>query len=398
MKNRSLKLLVTAAVLAIAMHSTAQKKLSSDALPVFTADSLASGNYKDILTSFFQLAFDNLTGPNKALNFSSNPYAVMLRGNPDLARDVNYYKYRMLRKLNFNFGLNLDTSYHFNGFSAGIKYALINQRDSTTSKFLFHNLQNDPLNMDLKVLDVKLNEYVASITDREQRRAFALTLNYYRDTAFSALDTSFRNTVIGIARQNNLQVFLQQVNTNPDASLQQTLDATFGNLKMAIKNKLLWTIAVSDTTYKDQFAFSNIVFSTELSKGIFKPQPGSNLELNIRASLNLTDDSLRVGRNLKRCILNFEPGVNWVIRNKSNDQSIFEFKLGGSYTHNFSSLYADEKRDQLMFAGVFRVRVFNDIWIPLDFKYDPGSGHVFGFLSVKANFTGMGKLINEMTK
>ena len=81
-----------------------------------TADSLASGNYKDVLTSFFQLAFDKLTGKNKELKFSSNPYAIMLRANPELAIDSAYIRHKVLRNLNFNFSLKLDTSYKFNAF------------------------------------------------------------------------------------------------------------------------------------------------------------------------------------------------------------------------------------------------------------------------------------------
>lgn len=40
----------------------AQKKVAN---PVLTADSLATGNYKDVLNSFFQLAFERMTSPNK---------------------------------------------------------------------------------------------------------------------------------------------------------------------------------------------------------------------------------------------------------------------------------------------------------------------------------------------
>ena len=58
-----------------------------------SADSLATGNYKDLLTSFFQLSFNHLIGPKKELNFASNPFGVMARRNPDLLVDTNYYRY-----------------------------------------------------------------------------------------------------------------------------------------------------------------------------------------------------------------------------------------------------------------------------------------------------------------
>jgi hypothetical protein len=377
--------------------------------PIFTVDSLASGNFKDILTSFFQLGFNNLTGLNKELNFNSNPFAVMLKSNPALAIDKYYFKYRTLRKLNFGFSIKLDTSYRFNGFSSGIKYALINERDSTTSLALFDNLKKDSLNVDIKKLETELQVYAdekfpvrdsssniirSNITAKKmfiENMTKLRSFNPY--IPFDKLDTTFQNAAISIAKQFTLQTFLALVEKDPGASIQKTLDQTFIDLKTAIKNKLLWTVGVSDTTYKDQFLLSNLVISSELSKGIFKPAPGSNLELDIKAACNFLKDTLLAGRNLKRIIFNFEPGVNWVIRTKNNDKSIFEFKLSGSYTHNFTQLYASEKRDAITMNSTIRIRIYEDIWVPVEIKYDPANGNVFGLFNVRANFTGLGKLL-----
>ena len=77
---------------------------------LLTADSLASGNYKDILSSFYQLAVSNLTGPNKELKFTTNPYAIMLRHDSTLARDSSYQRLRPWRKLNFTLDAKLDSA------------------------------------------------------------------------------------------------------------------------------------------------------------------------------------------------------------------------------------------------------------------------------------------------
>ena len=90
--------------------------------PALTADSLATGNYKDVLTSFFQLAFNRFIGDDKEIRFASNPFAVMAKADTSLLMDAKYYKYRHLRDLNFSFAAKLDSSYKFNGFSSGIKY------------------------------------------------------------------------------------------------------------------------------------------------------------------------------------------------------------------------------------------------------------------------------------
>ena len=140
----------------------AQKaKLAAKTIPLFTADSLVSGNTKDVLTSFFQLAFDNLTGDNKQMNFTSNPFAVMLKSNPGLNVDNYYSKYNALRKLNIGFGIRLDTSYRFNGFSSGVKYALINQRDHTTSRMFATGLKINGFLEERTKLNAFLREYAA---------------------------------------------------------------------------------------------------------------------------------------------------------------------------------------------------------------------------------------------
>jgi len=408
MKRQYVKFALFLLVLINSLPDAAAQKKAAPEGPVFTANALASGNYKDILTSFFQLGFDNLIGPNKSLHFNSNPYAIMLKNNPALAVDREYYKHRVLRKLNFGFGLQLDTSYRFKGFTAGIKYALINKRDSTTSKLLFNNLRNDSLNAEVKLLQQKLVAYLdekypafdsnnnpiaANIKIRKTvNSSMNQMVSFTPYIAFDKLDSTFKDAAIAIAKENGLTVFATLIK-KPGVSIQKTLDDTFISLKNAIKMEPLWTIGIVDTSGKDQRLLGNIVIATEFSKGVFKPRPGSNLELNIKAAVNFIEDTAIAGKNLKRSLLNVEPGINWVIRNKANDQSMLEFKFGGSYIHNFGRLHLQEKRDQLMFAGTFRVRVISDIWIPLEFKYDPENGNVFGFLSVKANFTGLGKLL-----
>ncbi|HEY1202281.1 MAG TPA: hypothetical protein VGE79_14925, partial [Niastella sp.] len=110
--------------------------------PVFTADSLATGNYKDVLNSFFQFAFEKMTSPNKELKFTGTPFAVMAKLDTTLLVDTLYTKYRALRNLNYMVSLRLDTSFRFNGFSSGIKYAIINKRDETVSRAFLNTVRN----------------------------------------------------------------------------------------------------------------------------------------------------------------------------------------------------------------------------------------------------------------
>lgn len=370
------------------LHAQGAKKI-----PLLTADSLASGNYKDVLTSFFQLAFDKLTGSQKELRFNSNPYAIMLRGNPELAVDTSYTRLKGWRNLNFGFGLKLDTNYHFNGFSSGVSYALINKRDYS----VYHEFINAVLasNGEYAILQTQISIATHSF---QNNTAFQ---DKFRDETHKMLSNSgltydklspdVRQIVDSIITSNHLKGIASALKNNSKLNVYNLAFKNYDSVKKYFQNRLLWTVSVNDTTYKDQFMFSNVLLSTRVLKGIVNPNRRSNLEIDFSASLNFLDDTARKGRDLKRNVLRVEPGLNWVLKEKANQQSLVEFKISGEYRHISGTLYKNESRNQFTFNGSFRIRIIQDIWIPLDFKYDPKKGNVFGFLSVKANFNGLKK-------
>jgi hypothetical protein len=362
---------------------------------VLTADSIKSGNAKDVLTSFFQLAFDKLTGPTKELNFKSNPFAIMLKSNPELAVDTNYFRYRALRKTNFHIGLKLDSSYRFNGFSSGITYALIDDRDSSTSRILFHDLERDSLGREADQLQIALVQVAMSLP-ADQRKEFNNNIRAFfnRNAAFSNLPAAFQTQLKSIVNADPTAYprIANFVNNKPSSNMFAEQQRVYDSLKNLIKKDLLWTISLHDTTYKNEFAFSNVVLKTQLLKGIGKPKAGSNWEFNMVASVNFRDDTLSLKRDLKRALLNFEPGFNWVVRNKKNNQSFFEFSFSGSFLYNFGKTYNTAQRDSLMFNGTIRIRILGDIWVPLEFRYAPKTGNLFGFINLRANFSTLGKL------
>ena len=206
------------------------------------------------------------------------------------------------------------------------------------------------------------------------------------------MDTGFQRVVRQvIATSNFYPVLARFINANPAFNIRTAQLNRYDSLKNTIKNNLLWTVSVADTTYKDQFFFSNVVFKTQLLKGFGSMKPGSNWEYDMQAALNLLDDTLRKGRDLRRAMLTVEPGFNFVLRTKKTDHSFMEFKFSGSYIRQFGSLYATERRDSLTMNATMRIRIISDIWIPLEIKYDPRSGNFFGFLNIRMNFTTLGK-------
>ena len=364
---------------------------------LFIADSVKSGNAKDILTNFFQLGMNSITGPDKELSLHVNPFALMLKRNPRLSMDKYYKKYKPLRRLNLDMGVKFDSSFRFNGFSSGLKFSLIDQTDATTSKFVAMQLRTDPLGLERDVLTVALGEYLQTeITDPVEKQKFVLNINSFmqEDMPLNKMDAGFQKIVKEIVRDKKLDHIAELFKRKAGQSFRVADSLNYEKLKNSIKNNLLWTIGINDYTYEDKFQFAHVAIVSELSKGIFDPEPGANnLEVHVKAAYTFSNDTSRIGRNLKRELLTAESGINWVIRDRTTERAFCEIKFSGSYYHHFGTVYLNEQKQSLSINGTVRIRVLDDIWIPLEIKYDPKSGNVFGFLNIKANFTGLGKLL-----
>ena len=371
-------------LICLCVQVNAQQKTPN---PVFTADSLATGNYKDVLNSFFQFAFEKMTSPNKELKFTGTPFAVMAKLDTTLLVDTLYTKYRTLRNLNYMISLRLDTSFKFNGFASGIKYAIINKRDETVSQAFLSTVRNNARSKQLFALNDLI---LAKISAMPNPASAIMEYTGFRQGLknFNGLSKALQDTILAVAASSDATRELgEAIKRNSNFNLAQTADSIYQDMRKNFNKNLLWTVGVTDTTYKDQMMFSNVVIHTELIKGLNKfSETKNDLELNIRSQLQLADDTLQLKRDLKRTVFSFEPGINWAIKTKHTRKSYLELKFSGGYYHNFSQLYVNEDRDRLFFNGTIRLRVMNDIWVPVEIKYDPKNGNLFGFINVRANF------------
>ena len=354
-----------------------------------TADSLTTGNAKDVFKSFLQLAFDRFTSDNKELKFSSNPFAIMAKMDTTLLVDNNYVKYRHLRNLNLSFSGKLDSSYHFNGFSSGITYALVNQRDETVSKSF---VQSVLLKDDFSKVNLYLTAFITGlpVKDSTKQMAFLDQANKWmeNDLTYDKLDPELQKVIKDSATTNNNAYFLSLLNKDSTLNFRAAAFHVYDSLRSLFQKRWLVTVGVSDTSYKDHFMFSNVVLTAEILKGISNPNHVVGMELDVKGAYRFLDDTLKAKRDLQRKILDVEGGVNVVFNTRKTHYPWAEFKLSGEYHRIFQGAYAGEKRDSLTINGVLRFRVAKDIWVPLEIKYDPGSGNVFGFLSVRFNFKG----------
>ena len=368
---------------------------------LLSADSSATGNTKDIFSNFYQWAVNDLTGPNKELKFTTNPYAIMLKANPALQDYNDYYRNRHWRRLNISVDAKFDSAYHFNGFASGITYAIVNQRDYTVSKDFVPAVKKDQY---IPLHAVLIKEYVIQNADPLRKTQLPPNLFPQIDSLFNSHTLTFdqlplavRNWIYAI-NDPSIDFLKQEVKANSKLSVYNEVQTAYNHVVQSYANKHLLTASVSDTTAQTKFAFKNVQFSLESTRGFINPDAFFNIEWDVKASYIVADDTLSAGTNLKRQYLDLEPGLNIVLKKVNTQQSFLEFKASAEYQHIYKGqLYANESHDKFTLNGTLNLRLFNDIWIPLQFKWDPKTGNVFGFLNVTANFTGLASLVKGQT-
>jgi len=111
------------------VDTTQSKNIATDNKQlVRTAADLKSGTSQDVLSSFFKLAYTDLSDGHH-FQFSSSLFAVRAKTDTDLWIDGNYRKQVFARNFVFGIDYGLDSNYKFKSASFNVKYAIINNRD-----------------------------------------------------------------------------------------------------------------------------------------------------------------------------------------------------------------------------------------------------------------------------
>jgi hypothetical protein len=170
-----------------------------------------------------------------------------------------------------------------------------------------------------------------------------------------------------------------------------TLDEIRNGELKKIDAKPLWTVSADGTANKNA-NFSKASLGTVFLKGSEKGW----YEIDTRAKLTI-DDTLStptlpnarlIGSTttLTRSTFNFKVGVNFKVLRDSANRSLFEIKTYGEYNSILKHKLPDEEKDTFLANADFRIRLANDLWMPITVKYDTKNANLLGFLNVTYNF------------
>jgi hypothetical protein len=378
----------------ISVYSWAQLSPSKkDTLnTIRTAENLVSGNTKDVLSSFFQLAIDDLTGNDKSFTFSSSIFALQLKSNPSLNLNQRYFnKWSFARNTDVNVALKLDNNYHFNGTSLGMKVAIINKRDIAASRSFVN----------------EVSQAIAPETNTFNTIVQLISGSNYDDATKVKLTTQL-NAIVADKKgdlyknmSDTMKYFFAQaygekgMNGIPSESLYTAAKEKFDAIKKTYADKPIVVLGFDGRTFSDQALFSNIDLYLDGTGGIYRSN-GKKFDIDIvgKLTFSVQNDSTKPARNLMRSVGQGDAGLNLVFRNKIS-APVFELKLAAGYNGVYSDKYASEDASVFTLNGTGRIHVTKDIIIPLTIKYDPAHSNLLGFLSVTSNFDGLSKLLGS---
>lgn len=340
-----------------------------------------SGNYKDIFSSFFQLASENFDPKTKSLNFNSTLFAIKSQANPELLKDINIRQAGFSRNFQFNVKLDMDNDYKYKGFTGGFTFAIINGRDKSLA--ILTDSKYGELHEKFKKMLVSVRKELvtemSSLGDPERQKATDDLDEEIENikNAKEPTNSSICNNII--AKYDKSNSILEGYSDKDIKTLVSHLKKLKDLEYEKIDAKPLWTVS-ADGTANTEGKFNKASFGTIFLVGNKKAWN----EIDLRAKLTYTD-TLKL-EHLPRTGFNANAGMNFKIGKDSSQKSYFEVKIYGEYNAIFNNLIAEEKKNNFLANSDIRIRLTDDLWIPITVKYDTNKANFLGFLNVTYNF------------
>lgn len=339
-----------------------------------------SGNYKDLFNSFYQLATKNLTGDYKSIEFNGTLFQIKANANEELLEDLNFKNERFSRNFQINLKLNLNEDFKYDGFTGGLTYAFLNARDKQIA-VLTNSLFGKSHDKLMTVIESIQSDLLGDLNDTNRVEGMA------------KIESAVESILNGQVDSENeyydkiISAFAEKTKESKDFEKKELVDfiAHLQNLKTdeyhKIDAKPLWTISADGTADKDG-KFNSASISSVFLKG----NAGAWNEIDIRAKLSYNDT---ISLNpMPRTEFKSTAGINFKIAKSKENVSFFEVKAALEYNYILKNPLPEEKKSFFLGNAEIRVRLTDDLWLPVIIKYDIENANFLGFLNLSYNFGG----------
>lgn len=352
---------------------------------------LKSGNWQDILTSFFQLGLKDLASDKRTLEFKANLFALKAKADTTLLIDTNYVKQKFSKNFQFDFGLKLDSQYRFSGAKAGFTLALINRRDSSLLS-LIKTPADTAFTLSIDSLSTAMNRFRFSLRNKET--------GFFKSASDSLLFLKAKNRLDELMENG---VDMGQATAFPKEFIQfasfdiiqqnfSKFQALYNEELRKLRNRPLLTLSVNGAFMKNEGMLNGGRAEMVYLQGLTKK--GRNLELDLRTNIEIADTS-KVSNLKNRVEFGANGGCNWAIITAAGNvnKSLVEFKPSFEYRSILQGLMPGEEKVQFFTNAEIRIRIMDNFWIPLTLKYDIKNSNVLGFLRVAFNMNAFKKSV-----
>ncbi|RPE05701.1 hypothetical protein EGT74_25370 [Chitinophaga lutea] len=338
-----------------------QKKVLEAADPSTHVKSIRTNIFVDKYQALLKSGI--LSQNDAGLKVSTTVYGLFKLFDSTIAIDTNYSRYKWGRNLAIGAGITMGDDNRITAVTPSFTWAVVNGRELSVKK---HAKQ-------WAVIKRYVDGYEGLLVAMET----AVNANTLTQEQLNRID-SFN------VRQN-LRLLQGIV---PDAVLdgaienQRALDSAYRKLEHDIKAGPLFTVGF-DGNYADK-SWSTLDAKAEFLVGTgFKKDREKNWDFYSGAFFNAAKDTVAL-KNLRRQSFSVKAGLNKVLlKTRDRKNSIVEVLGSLEYRNILQGAYAGETASNLLANFTFSIRLANDLYLPVEIKYDPRNGKFLGFIDLK---------------
>ncbi|HTA26881.1 MAG TPA: hypothetical protein VK809_03785 [Bacteroidia bacterium] len=344
------------------------------------------------ITSYFRIVANHITSDSSG--YTLNMSLIALRDSSKWRRDTDFKNKwnTFLRHSQISGGVSLDKSQSINNINLKYTIAIWDKRDTALYWLSEFNRIVGDSNSSSKNL-----EHIQGTISKWTQLKYADTLKKQKgltdDAALAAVGDSMRRwnkkdgTSLDSSKINKtflklLNICSQQLYNTDYFKLQRKIRDADNLAEKMVQQKGIFTAYPSTTySYADKKMNDYSLGFTYLV-GIFRNPQKKPWQFQVAGSVESKDTTSTKSVNTFSTSVNGSIGINKVLAENGQKQSIMEFNLSGQLKHY---LMNSVKQTTPTIDATFKIQAIKNTWVPLTLSYNPGKGNVFGYINVTIN-------------
>jgi hypothetical protein len=350
------------------------------------------------ISDLFQVAVKSgvVGSENGVYSFKSSLYGIGVLFDSTLLIDYNFRRLKWARNISVDISTSLGDDNKFKYINPSAKFSLINKRDPKDFGNASSRIQKNLYDANLKLINTGrdlanlLLQEIKSVTDSAEKEKLMIAI-----MKGSTIDTKNMSRDEIINQLKTLKSYIKDKKKADEAlknipTEAEIVSKAYDALVTEISKGLLVTLETGGN-YDHVSQWTNANAKLECLKGTgWSNDKDKPWDVDFWVKGDASADTTKLTSNLDRQILSSYLGLNKVliskkVRNQKGVASASVLEILGSAGVDYIANGKYDKEDDLTFNFDFvvSVRIADNVYLPLEIKYDPKNGNVFGFIKLK---------------